>query len=221
MSRCIQLAAVITALTLLMTGPVQASKPALQGFMPPGSGAHGHSITSLATEWTHWGFDSAASSPLLSPRCGPSPSDPKVWFLPVGFGGDVTIQCALPTGAWLVIEPGGYECSDLEGNGSTLAELTACVDTFFPLLSYIEVTLDGQTTTDLTKYIVTTPVYQLPPGNILPFLLGVPDQATASLNRAYFVVLHPLSKGEHRLRMYDEFDAFDFSAGLTVVITVR
>jgi hypothetical protein len=121
----------------------------------------------------------------------------------------------VPTGAFILASPGGYECSEAEGNGSTAAELTACLDEFFPLLDYAEVTLDGRRSNELGGYVVTTPVYQLDAGNVWS------DNATPSIDRGYFLLLHPMSRGTHELRLYDEFSAFDFAAGIDITINVH
>ena len=61
----------------------------------------------------------------------------------------------MPQGSFLVLLVLAMECSEAEGNGSTLEELTACNDENFEP-NTIEVTFNGTTLTDLTDYIVTT-----------------------------------------------------------------
>jgi hypothetical protein len=77
------------------------------------------------------------------------------------------------------------------------------------------VTLDGRASSDLDEYVVTTPVYQLDAGNIWS------DAATPSIDRGYFLVLHPMSRGTHVLRLYDEFSTFNFAAGIDITINVH
>ena len=76
-------------------------------------------------------------------------------------------------------------------------------------------TLDGQTSSDLSRYVVTTPIYHLDAGNVWS------DDATPSIDRGYFLILHPMSRGTHTLRLYDEFSAFNFAAGIDVTINVH
>lgn len=210
-------AALATILTLGLAVPVSAAGPnAGRGFLPPHARVHGHTLTELASAWDAWAFGTPADvNPLLANRCEPSPIDPKIWFMPVSLGGDYDIDCAVPVGAFIVVTPGGYECSEAEGNGSSEADLRACADYWFSFLNVVEVTLDGRAARHLDRYVVTTAVSQLPGPN----LLG--DEPTPSLMKGYFVVINPLSRGTHTLRAYDEF-AVDpvFTAGITIHLSV-
>ncbi len=204
-----------TILALAIASPVSAANTAGRGFMPPNARVHGHTLVQLATAWTIWGFGSPADvNPLLANRCEQSPIDPKVWFLPVSLGGDYGVNCQVPQGAWLLFTPGGYECSDAEGNGTTEAELRPCAEAGFATLTTIEVALDGRAATNLDRYIVTTPVFQLPGPNLFR------DASSPSLIKGYFLLVHPLSHGKHTLRAFDEFASVGFTAGITYTITV-
>ena len=106
------------------------------------------------------------------------------------------------------------ECSEAEGNGSTLAELTACNDENFEP-NTVEVTLNGHTTNSLDDYIVTTSLVTLPAYNIFG------ADPTLSVMKGYFMVLTPMSPGTHILHASGEFPALPFQAGLTYTIVVR
>lgn len=213
--RPLRIAACLALVLTLMAAPASASTPATRGFLPPQAHPHGQSLTDVAISWLVWAFGSAPDvNPLLANRCEPSPSDPKMWFLSVSLGGDYEVTCDVPTGAFLVLTPGGYECSTAEGNGTTEEELRDCADGFFEELSLVQVILDGREATNLDSYIVTSDAVMLPADN----LFG--SDPTLSLYKAYVMVLQPLSRGEHVLRAYDEFAAFDFTAGITYRITV-
>jgi hypothetical protein len=157
-------------------------------------------LAGIAGAWDLWAFGAPPdSNPLLANRCEASPSDPRIWFLPVSLGGDYEIECDIPVGAFLVLTPGGYECSGAEGNGETAEELEACVETNFANLSFVSVSLDGRPATNLGRYIVTSPLVQLPGPN----LFG--EDPTPSMLKSYFMVITPLSRGEHTVRAFDEF----------------
>ena len=116
-----------------------------------------------------------------------------------------------------MLTPGGVECSSLEPEpffGADENQLRGCVDDNFLLLNYVEVTLDGNTATDLDDYVVTTRLLTLPPHNLISADSGL------SLMKGYFLVLPPLSRGSHVLRAYDEFQSVDFQAGITYTIIV-
>ena len=206
-------------LALAMAPAASAGKPATRGFLPANAHPRGHSMTEIATAWNQWGFGTAADvNPLLAVRCEQSSIDPKIWFLPVSLGGEWENTCNVPQGAMLVLTPGGSECSNVEAEpffGADDADLLACVNETFEFLSYVEVTFNGKTTSDLDAYIVTTPTYDLPANNLLS-----PD-AALSRDKGYFMVVAPLSRGTHTLRAYDEFGIFDFQAGITYTINVH
>jgi hypothetical protein len=213
--RPLRFAACLALILALGAGTVSASTPATRGFLPPQAHPHGHSLTDLAGSWDAWGFGSAADvNPLLANRCEQSPLDPRIWFLSVSLGGDYEVSCEVPSGAFLVLTPGGYECSTAEGNGSTDAELLDCAEVNFEGLTFVQVILDGREATNLESYFVTSDVVTLPADN----LFGA--DPTRSVIKAYFMVLTPMSRGEHVLRAYDEFAAANFAAGITYRITV-
>ena len=211
-----RLSALAIAMTLVLAVAGSASaQSAGRGFLPPDARVHGQTLGQISGDWLRWGFGSPAdTNPLLANQCQQDPNDAHIWFLPVSLGGDYAIDCQVPTGVFLVVTPGGYECSEAEGNGSTAAELQACVDENFADLSLVELALDGRAATHLDRYVVTSSLVQLPGPNLLS------DDATPSMIKGYFVVIAPLSRGTHTVRAFDEFAAADFSAGITMNITV-
>jgi hypothetical protein len=214
-------ATMLMALLLaLSVAPVaSAGKPATRGFLPPTAHPLGYSITELATSWNVWAFGTAADiNPLLAVRCEQSPLDPRIWFMPVSLGGEWENTCDVPQGSFLVLNPGGSECSNVEAEpffGADEADLLACVDETFPLLTYVELTFNGTTTTNLDQYIVTTPLTHLPANNLFS------ASPALSRDKGFFLVLHPMSRGTHTLRAYDEFGSFNFQAGITYTINVH
>jgi hypothetical protein len=213
-------AVLLSAMVLIFAAPaVDASKPATRGFLPPTAHPHGHSLTELATAWNVWAFGTAADiNPLLAVRCEQSSINPRIWFMPVSLGGEYENTCDVPQGSFLLLNPGGSECSNVEAEpffGADESDLLACVNETFPLLTYVELTFNGTTTTDLEDYIVTTPLTNLPANNLFS------ASPALSRDKGYFLVVGPLSRGTHTLHTYDEFASFDFKAGITYTINVR
>lgn len=203
---------------LLAPQAVLAGKPATPGILPPTARPLGHSLLELATAWNVWAFSSAVDNPLLAVRCEQSSIDPRIWFLPVSLGGEWENTCDVPQGAFLLLNPGGSECSNIEPEpffGTDEADLLACVNETFDLLTYVELTFNGKTVTNLDPYIVVTPVINLPANNLINAAPGI------SRDKGYFLVVHPLSRGTHTLRAYDEFFDGDFKAGITYTINVH
>ena len=165
-------AAMLACVLLAATaGVASAAKPATRGFLPANAQPLGYSLVEIGTAFNHWAFATPAdTNPLLAVRCEQSPLDPRIWFLPVSLGGETEATCEVPRGAFLVLTPGGWECSSIEPEpffGANESELQECVDEGFDLLSYAEVTFNGKTTTDLDDYVVTTELDTLPANNLL------------------------------------------------------
>lgn len=204
----------------LLTGPVtvNASDPITRGFLPANARAHGHSLVDLASAYTSWAFGTSAEvNPIIAGRCERSPINPNTWFLPVSLGGESAATCQVPPGTFLVVTPGFIECSSIEPEpfyGADESALLDCVDEWFAELNRADVILDGRPLTNLDDYALTTRLVTLPPNNLISTDSGL------SLSKGYFLVIPPLSRGTHTLRLYDEFQALGFQAGLTITIVV-
>jgi hypothetical protein len=206
------LAASLILLLVLSTTSVTASQKA--AVYSPNAHPNGMSLVDLAQAWTDWAWQPAETSPLLNARCDYSGIG-KIWFAPVSINTAQDLDCTLPPGGKLLITPGGYECSTAEGNGETLAELTGCAETLFASeICCEQMIVDGVELTNLDRYLFTTP------GQLLagPNLFG-PDP-TLTVERGWFILLRPMSVGEHEVYIYDEAPNFDLIFSTTIHITV-
>ncbi len=212
LSLAIALALVISPLT------ATAGDPITRGFMPANARVHGHSLVDLASAFTLWAFGTSAEvNPIVGGRCERSPIDPNVWFLPVSLGGESVSTCQVPPGAFLVVTPGFIECSTIEPEpffGSDAIALAGCVDDWFDLLNRADVILDGRPVENLDEYALTTRPVMLPSNNLISTESGL------SLSKGYFLLMSPLSRGTHTLRLYDEFETLGFQAGINITIVV-
>src|SRR4051812_33446196 len=183
---------------LLLSPLANASVPRTPDFLPATARVHGHSLTELATAWALWGFGSTPNeNPLVGVRCEQSSIDPKIWFLPVSLGGEWQNTCEVPPGTFLLLMPGGVECSSLEPEpyyGGDEDALRACVNADVQVVNYVEVTIDGTTITNLADdYVTTTRLINLPENNVISMESGL------SMTKGYFLVVPPLSRGTHIL----------------------
>ncbi len=213
-----RLALILAVLVVSLLVPASAS--AHQGhhrsvFVPPQARVHGHHQAKVLADWGTWVFGSPAeSNPAISGTCQQDPHDRKIWFLPVSTApGDLTATCRVPEGAILLISPGGYECSQAEGNGSTRTELRACAKAGFAGITAASVTVGGHTYDHLGRYVKVSPVYQLPGPN----LFG-PD-AGPSVTKGYFLFIKPLRPGHHVVESSIAFSD-GFAGGITYDIEV-
>jgi hypothetical protein len=190
----------VAALFLVsLAGSASAAKPAVPGFLPADANAHGYSAVDLATANLWWSaslpFD---ESPWVQEQCGPSQMDPKVWFL----GGPPAVQpsgpvtCQLPQGTFLVVEAADLIASQAFNDGDTPGELLTALDTYWPYVLDVEVTLDGRTAVNPTDYVVTSGAVTLPKDN----LFGSDPYLTRA--RYYQFAAQPMSRGTHTLSAY-------------------
>jgi hypothetical protein len=114
------------------------------------------------------------------------------------------------------------ECSEAEGNGSTDGELRACADGLIDHVTVVEASVDGVAVQHLDSYRVQSPLFQftLPPDNVL----GLDPGTTPSVSDGFWVILAPLSVGEHTIHFhavapFPEFD-FTFEVEVTYHLTV-
>jgi hypothetical protein len=206
---------------------VSAAKPAMQGFLPADAHPLGYSLVDLGTAWNAWALSAPPEdNPFLAERCEQSPNDPKIWFLPEAnpYGGPPAVTCEVPQGAFLVFSPFFLSWSQAElidlgmlDHPASEAELRAAVERDFALLDAVEVTFDGQTATkaDLADYIVVTDLDTLPAGNLISL------DPTDTMNKGFFMVIAPLSRGTHTLSATFNVPAFGIVCTLTITIEVR
>jgi hypothetical protein len=198
--RRVPVAFVAALLLASLAWPVSAAKPAVSGFLPANANAHGYSAVDLATANLWWSaslpFD---QSPWVQEQCGPSQMDSKIWFL----GGPPAVQpsgpvtCRLPQGTFLVVEAADLIAAQAFDDGDTPGELLTALDTYWPYLLDVEVTLDGRKAVNPTGSVVTSRAVMLPADNM--FTGGDPTLARA---RYYQFVAQPMSRGTHTLRAY-------------------
>jgi len=208
----LSLAASLTLVLMLSTTTLAAPRKA--AVYSPQAHVNGASLVDLAVAWTDWAWQPPDTSPLLNPRCEASGIG-KIWFAPVSIDVAQELDCTLPPGGKLLITPGGYECSTAEGNGETLAELTDCAETNFANeICCAQVIIDGRELTNLDPYEFTTP------GQMLagPNLFG--EDPTLSIERGWFILLRPMSVGQHEVFIYDEAPNFGLVFSTTMHITV-
>ena len=167
-----------------------------------------------------------------------------VWFLGGTFtsttSGGVTVgsatrDCTVPTGKALFFPIIDNECSTLEGNGTTDAELRSCAKFFQDHAHDLTCTVDGVPIQNLDSYRVQSPLFTygpLPDNNLLEsFGLNAPAGSTSpSVSDGVFVMLAPLSAGGHTIHFSgalslsaangDPFD-LEFRLDITYNLTVK
>ncbi|TMG26019.1 MAG: hypothetical protein E6H96_00970 [Chloroflexi bacterium] len=166
--------ALLVALILASAPAVSAGNPN-PGIVPPTGHALGVPYADWAGRWWNWVASvPAATNPLLVDNCNVNQHRP-VWFVPhTFFGNTLSTSCTVPTGTWLLATGGGVECSEAEGNGTTEAQLRACVESFLPLFLNVRITVDGRDVQNVDRYLFVGGLYtlNLPADNIVGVAAG-------------------------------------------------
>jgi hypothetical protein len=222
------------------------------GRMPPRAETRGDSSEDWSAAWWQWALTipDGPAHPLYDQtgeHCGVGQHG-GVWFL-AGTSADedpdtptleVTRACTLPTGKAIFFPIVNIACSTLEappfgplpGEVWGDAELSACAARFIDgpvaLVRGLRVSLDDRSLKQLDACRARSPLFRftLPSPNILG--VAVPEaQETVdgqAVSDGYYVMLPPLSAGEHRLEVRGKFvdpDTHELVFGLDVAYDLR
>ena len=222
--------------------------------MPPHAYPFGKSYGDWSAQWWKWQLKLPASDhPAFSldgANCDAG-QDGKVWFLTGAFTTEVpnnefnTIVrelCHVPTGKAIFFPIINIECSTIEGEPFQLIEegpnanietcATSWIDGTNAVVEDLSVEIDGKNLENLEYYRFQSPVFEFhfedPSDNILGVdcnSVECEDPKPRSVSDGFWIMLPPLSKGEHTVRFTGSFrdpisgDLF-FGLDVTYEITV-
>lgn len=221
-------ALLIAAGLALGTMSVQADQPG--GVLRPNRTLQGQTYGQWSAAWWQWSLSHPVAGhpfvddPSFNVASGQSGN---VWFLASPFG-TVERHVTIPRGKSLVIGLLNAEASDLEGLGATEAEQRDTAKFLADHIVNVSCKVDGERIHDIGDYRVASP--QFPFAAPTPWIFGDTGGAGTAVADGYFVILKPLSKGRHTIRIRGSFhfsvaegDPFDFDAAADVTyhLTVR
>ncbi len=217
---------ILFALSVLAPGFAQAGNNTVYA---PGSTMYGLTYNQWSAAWWDWAFAIPASiNPLLDTtgqNCAQGQIGP-VWFL----GGvlypapsTVTRNCTIPYGKAILFPILSSECSKAEGNGTTYQDFYSCAVGTDNVTTYLEADLDGAPIANFpnplnSPYRVQSPLYYfyLPQNNVL----GLPSQVSPSVADGWWLMLTPLSLGQHTLHFHGSMPAYSFELDVTYHLTI-
>jgi hypothetical protein len=186
---------------------------------PVNSNAYGHSYGGWSAEWWKWFLSiPTPDHPGIGGDCGVAQSGP-VFFLAADFTGSEGVPCTIPAGKAIFFAMANVECSTVEPPpffGADEEELRACAKCFADqiVVSSLEATLDDEELGDLGSYRAASPLFtfEYPADNIF----GIPGgPATGeSVSDGYWLLLNPLSAGNHTLAFSGAFEFPEGECGL-------
>ena len=223
------MAAIIFGFMALVSMTAQAESNPNPKVLPVNSVPYGKTYGEWSAEWWEWALSiPTPDNPLLDmngEKCGVEQSG-DVWFLAGNFGGASERTCTVPAGKaiffpiinaeWSVVEG---ECPlDIDISGTNEEALRACAVAFMDHVTELEVSVDGTTLQNLENYRVQSPLFtfELPEDNIL----GLSAGPSPSVSDGFWIMLAPLSAGEHTIHFRGEAD-FPFVTKVTYTLTVE
>ena len=218
-----QLGVIMLALGLLGTATAAlAGSNGNPGVLPVGSSPHGKTYGEWSAEFWKWQFSLPVDrNPIFDTAACSEGQSGHVWFLggttsaieiePGVILGEATRDCTVPVGTALFLPIVNVECSTVEGNGATEAELRGCASSFADAITDLSAELDGVPLKNLSAYRVESALFTfgpLPDNNVLQFF-GVNAPAgtvSASVSDGVHLMLAPLSRGDHTLHFHGALD---------------
>jgi hypothetical protein len=206
--------------------------------MPPQSRPAGRSYDEWSAAWWQWAYSLPFDHhPLTDTADCSAGQTGNVWFLGAAIiptenpPGTFFVQrdrtCVVPAGTFLFVPAINSEAATLEGNGSTEQELRDVVTSLQNLASDMSVSIDGVPVASLDSYRVGPDapafIYGPLPANNVPQNLGynAPAGATSlSVGDGVYVMVRPLTPGQHTIHFAGAVDAFNFTVDVTYHIQV-
>ena len=202
------------------------------GALPIQSQPHGQSYGAWTVAWWQWALGIAeTNNPLLDTTgefAGVNQTG-QVWFLAGSLAESETRTFTIPAGQSLFLPVHGWifgatvnDCEpSVPGVTCDEATLRASAAAAATAVTNMQVTIDGQPVTGLQNYRALSPetfTVTLPPGN----LLGLPAGTYGPhVSDGYWLMLTPLSVGEHTIVVHAENPSFDITYTVTYHITVE
>ena len=198
------------------------------GVIPPNANPYGKSYAEWSIDWWQW----LASAPLdQNPGLDETgefvdwgQSGP-VWFLAPNFGGVSVRDAIVPPGTALFIDVTAFETSTREGHGTTEEELRGTAAYVVGLMENLSCEIDGVAVEMLEAYRTqSSEMFSLtvPDDNVFD-LWGVPTDAGTyypSVADGYYVMVAPLSVGNHTIHLHGEIPDFEYVTDVTFHLTV-
>jgi hypothetical protein len=129
------------------------------------------------------------------------------------------IECEVPAGTMLFFPVVAAECSNLEPPpwyGGNEEELRACATSF--TFTDLHASIDGVAVKNLDQYFFTSPLFEftLPEDNIL----GSDELTGLSVSYGVWLMLAPLSPGEHSVYLHATIPEAAFTVDQNIDLTV-
>jgi hypothetical protein len=235
------MAVVGLAVALLVLAPVavaRADSNLNPGVLPINSYPAGMTYGQWSAAWWQYAYSLPnSSSPLFDATGGhcavgqPYIAQSKVFFLAADVhGGTQTQSCTVPAGTTVFLPVLNGEFDNVcppQSPALTVAQLRSLAKSQIDLVTNLHASIDGRAVENASSYRVTSPVFSftLPAtsDNLCTFFGGTASGITVSpaVGDGYYLMLAPLSLGQHTITFGGEVPSFGFSVDVTYNLTVK
>lgn len=213
--------AMLLGFAVQITGPVASIANAAPPVVDVQSFGAGYGEWSA--RWWQWLLSiPAAVNPNLDAtgeNCAQGQTD-DVWFLAGAFGGTVTRTCTIPAGKPIffpiinniLFKPRGQE---------TLLDLRRQASEFIDNATELEATIDGEAIQNLAAFRARSPSFTViapQRGLVPPGQLSVPGNTDPIVSDGYWLLLSPLSPGDHSIHFHAKSGEFELDVSYALTI---
>ena len=214
----------VIAVMALLPGPptVLASGERNPTILPPNAHPHGKTYPAWAGMWLQYFYTAPASENPFSGTTGNHCASKVVGHVALLITNPTVTEpysCSVPTGAMVFTPLGGIFCDTLsEPFPHNETELRACATGF--RLTDLQASIDGVAVENLNDYFLVSPVvaFTLSEANGLGYPAGSSGEA---MMWGLFLMITPLSIGEHTLHAHASYPDFSLTQDFTIKITVK
>ena len=216
-------------------GPANDHFTADPGVLPPFSHPFGLSYGDWSARWWQWTYSLPTDQhPLFDTADCSEGQTGKVWFLggtfttnpdpedPTVVIGEAVRECSIPVGKALFFPIVNADCNTVDDSTATEAELRACANFLADHIQNLLVTIDGITVDHIELYRTESPLFTIGPFPDNNILGTEPGTTADSVTDGFYVMLAPLSRGQHEIHFEGaaiftvEEDGFDFTFMLDI-----
>jgi hypothetical protein len=196
--------------------------------LPPNSTPYGRTYEEWAIEWWRWLW---SAPPAVNPGLDATGEnidfgqEGPVWFLAPNYGGVNVRSATIPTGKALFVDVAAWFDSPGIGGSENVDELFASVNAAAEATSDVRLSVDGVAVPDIELFRLTAGPFDVTvPEDNMWDLFGIPTPAGTygpSATEGWFVMLPPLSAGEHTIEIFADLGPAFGVSDVTVHLTVE
>ena len=225
MKRILLCLGIALLLTMLLPTISFATNPN-PGVFPPSGPTLGLTYQEWSARWWQWATSMSLDKHPLADTAGCSRGQfGPVWFLGGQFAGTPpggSRKCTVPAGKALFFPIVNVDCSSLETGdfyGATPKARRTCARGIIDYVTDLAVEIDGIPLKNLTKYRATSPniVFAVAPS---PNVLAVDGGSGELVGDGYYLLLEPLSSGQHTLHFKGTFSQWGAVVEQSYIVTV-